>query len=730
MTNAYFAPTALTPRTVARAEAVNSEFAAVEAGFDALPTEAEIKQGKVTWGTDTGTAGACLVALPYAPASYVTGLEVAFKPAASCTGASTINVNSLGVKAIKRADGSSTVANDLLVGVPVALRYDGTYFRLMTSSAADVAAAAASAAAASASQSAASASASAASGSQTAAAGSAVAAAASAVAAAGSESAVAASASAASTSASTATTQATTATTQAGIATTQAGIATAAAGTATTQASTATTQAGTATTQAGIATTQAGIATTQASAAAASASDADASAIAAAASAAGLLTFSTIAVSGQSDVVADALGDTLTLASGTGITITTNAGTDTITITATADMKSDGSVAMTGDLQLGAGTGIIFEGTTADAYETTLTAGEPTADRSIALPDASGTLALTSDITPSSPAFKNLLINGGMEINQRLAATNADDTYALDRWNILTQTSTVAVTQLTDVENTTPYMMRITQSQASAQRFGAEQMIEAAVAKRYRGQAMALSARVRCSASTTLRYAILEWTGTADSVTSDVVNDWTSGTFTAGNFFLASNLTVTATGSTALTANALTSITALTGTLGSSGNNLIVLFWTDSTQAQNVTLDIGKVQLEAASAATAYEPVPADVTLSRCKRYFEKSYNLANSIAGAGDYTGIKVAYTYAVVPNTQAFDAVIFNQGKRTSATVTIYHPGTGTAAQVRDGATGTGYAVTASAGETSFYIANNSGGNLPSGTTMQFHWTAIAEL
>jgi len=42
--------------------------------------------------------------------------------------------------------------------------------------------------------------------------------------------------------------------------------------------------------------------------------------------------FATIAVSGQSDVVADSSTDTLTLVAGTNITITTNAGTDTITI--------------------------------------------------------------------------------------------------------------------------------------------------------------------------------------------------------------------------------------------------------------------------------------------------------------------------------------------------------------------------------------------------------------
>lgn len=53
--------------------------------------------------------------------------------------------------------------------------------------------------------------------------------------------------------------------------------------------------------------------------------------------------FGTIAVSGQSDVVADASNDTLTLVAGTNVTITTNAGTDTITINATG-----GSGASTG----------------------------------------------------------------------------------------------------------------------------------------------------------------------------------------------------------------------------------------------------------------------------------------------------------------------------------------------------------------------------------------------
>ena len=45
------------------------------------------------------------------------------------------------------------------------------------------------------------------------------------------------------------------------------------------------------------------------------------------------------------------------------------------------------------------GANIVFEGTTDDAHQTTLTPGEPTGDRTVTLPDATGTVALTSDIT-------------------------------------------------------------------------------------------------------------------------------------------------------------------------------------------------------------------------------------------------------------------------------------------------------------------------------------------
>jgi hypothetical protein len=54
--------------------------------------------------------------------------------------------------------------------------------------------------------------------------------------------------------------------------------------------------------------------------------------------------FSTVAVSGQSDIVADSTTDTLTVAAGSGISLTTDASTDTLTIAATGSGLSANAV--------------------------------------------------------------------------------------------------------------------------------------------------------------------------------------------------------------------------------------------------------------------------------------------------------------------------------------------------------------------------------------------------
>ena len=98
----------------------------------------------------------------------------------------------------------------------------------------------------------------------------------------------------------------------------------------------------------------------------------------------------------------------------TGVQVTESG--DTITVGLQSDITVDGltvnnNVLISGNLEV-AGTvttvnetvkvvennTIEFEGTTDDEFEIKLTGGDPTADHTVALPDATGTIALTSDI--------------------------------------------------------------------------------------------------------------------------------------------------------------------------------------------------------------------------------------------------------------------------------------------------------------------------------------------
>ena len=78
-----------------------------------------------------------------------------------------------------------------------------------------------------------------------------------------------------------------------------------------------------------------------------------------------------------------------------------------------ARIKTDGVLLNTGNT-------LRFEGSTADAHETTLTVTNPTADRTITLPNATGTVALTSDITSSDVVDDTSpQLGGNLDVNGR-----------------------------------------------------------------------------------------------------------------------------------------------------------------------------------------------------------------------------------------------------------------------------------------------------------------------
>jgi hypothetical protein len=82
------------------------------------------------YAADTGTANTAVVALSPAITAYAAGQRVTFKSNAASTGATTLNVNALGAKTIKKQNDQDIASGDIESGSIVTAVYDGTNFQM------------------------------------------------------------------------------------------------------------------------------------------------------------------------------------------------------------------------------------------------------------------------------------------------------------------------------------------------------------------------------------------------------------------------------------------------------------------------------------------------------------------------------------------------------------------------------------------------------------------------
>ena len=135
--------------------------------------------------------------------------------------------------------------------------------------------------------------------------------------------------------------------------------------------------------------------------------------------------FSTISVSGQSDVIADTASDTLTLVAGSNITITTNAATDAITIAASASGSGD----VVGPASAVDNAVVRFDGTT----------GKLVQNSAVTIADTTGditggkynTVAISGSSTPTLSVTGTSSISGSNTGDQTSVTGNAGTATAL-----------------------------------------------------------------------------------------------------------------------------------------------------------------------------------------------------------------------------------------------------------------------------------------------------------
>lgn len=206
----------------------------------------------------------------------------------------------------------------------------------------------------------------------------------------------------------------------------------------------------------------------------------------------------------------------------------------------------------------------------------------------------------------------NLFANGGFESFPGGAGSYADGATAFALTQVLCETGSVAVSQVAAPTDGVAYAMRITQPDVGSKRVGLVQRVSTANTLFYRAKQLAFAAKVRSSASATVRLAIVAWTGADDAAPADVVNNWSSTNYTAGNFFIANTLTIAVT-ATSLSAGSFTDCLASSISAGgvvvpSNTANLYLVIWSDSPLAQNVTLDAANVRCGAGSSAPLFYP--------------------------------------------------------------------------------------------------------------------------
>lgn len=242
--------------------------------------------------------------------------------------------------------------------------------------------------------------------------------------------------------------------------------------------------------------------------------------------------------------------------------------------------------------------------------------------------------SLTHDIWPEGKTLNDL----------------ADDTYAAAVWNVLNKDNAPDISGQAG-GSTDPFTtsFRCTFDSNTAQA-GIVQFLEAADTYPLRGQLVSLSADLWGTNVASLRMAVIVWTSTADTLTSDVVGTW--GT---GNPTLATNWAYIGTPAAITINSTRTRYEVENLTVPTNANNIGVFIWTDAAESSGDLWEVARVQLERGPTATEFVATFFEIEQLKTLRYIyvantQAQANLNFAIGNAPATTTIQVWFPLPVI--------------------------------------------------------------------------------
>lgn len=411
----------------------------------------------------------------------------------------------------------------------------------------------------------------------------------------------------------------------------------------------------------------------------------------------------------------------------TFITNVANTGAATLNINslgAKAITKNGATALASGDIPSGAVVTVSYDGTRfqllnpgpANALPTQGTAGQVLTSNG----------AAASSFQDAPPPWKNVMLNGGMEVWQRgaqgsasIALAASSNGYTADRWTLAVNANQAStVSQQAGLTNTSRWCARVQRNAGQTGVVGSlffEYPFTLDDCIRLRGKIVALSFTARSGADFSggsLGVALYCGTGAAArraaggyTTETTPINSSAAITGTAARFTFASTAIPTTTTQMSLAISNVPS-----GTAGT-----------------NDYFEIDDVQMEIGAAATAFDIRPFYEELAKCQFHYRKTFPLATAPAqnagttGAPRFLPVKTAAGGAVW-------AWRFDYPMYASPTVTTFNPNAANA-NIRDVSAGTD--ITVAVVETTGGLTNIVGNStMVVGNTLQVHVTAEAEI